>query len=166
MIQWSKGSKSLELSCWSLPACWVPITVSLAGVFHVTQKSCRCLTWGNPQVLYFRVEFSAWTVVTDLNQTCRNCARKGFPNIFFMVLRRPRYWPHFSHQPSEYKHTHVSCLCAVFNDLCGLYFYLTISLLPCRDPAVQDALISNMSKTGCHLMGMRICDCLKVSICI
>jgi hypothetical protein len=69
-------------------------------------------------------------------------------------------------QPSECKHTHVSCLCAIFSDLCGLYFYLTISLLPCRDPAVQDALISNMSKTECHLMGMRICDCLKVSICI
>lgn len=63
-----------------------------------SEVSCRCVPWGNPQVLYFRVEFSVWTVVTDLNQVCRNCARKGSPNMFLVVLRRPQCWPHFSHQ--------------------------------------------------------------------
>lgn len=92
-------------------------------------------------------------VVTDLNQICRNC-QKGFS----------QHVPHGSEetsvlatlQLSERKHTRFQRF--VWTLL--LFEYLLL----CRDPAVQYAFISNMNRTGCQLMSMRICDCLKVII--
>lgn len=120
MKQWSKGSTFLEL--FKIQSCILSsyfYCIHTWCVSHDSEVSCRCLTWGTHGCFCFRVEFSAWRVVPDLNLTCRNSTRKGPLNMFLMEPRSAQYWAHLSHQNIN---IHVNYLCVVFSNLCGGYF--------------------------------------------
>lgn len=92
--------------------------VSIPGVFHVTQKHLAALSDRTPTGALFWL-LSGWSVVPDLNLTCRNCTRKGSPNMFLMRLRRAQYWARLSHQSVS---IHILNTCVVFRNLCDCYF--------------------------------------------